>query len=305
MTALRNSGMVLDRARELAKRRMPVVAVAGGEDPHVAEAVAAACDNGIVTAVLVGDEKKIHAAAGDIISLRETIRVEHAPHAGAAMAQAVKLCSEGKAQILMKGKVPTPDLMKAVLAPQAGLKQGKVLSHCAVLEIQGYPKLISVTDGGVLVKPDLSQRINQFENAVWVSCKTGVPEPKVAFLGVADEEDSEISSSVEAAETAKACRKLGLTPFVEGPLTWATAFNGFPEGSKRKSDVAGDPDILVSHSIEECNISVKALIQFRGTVFMGVIAGAKVPLSLVSRTDPPRIKLASLALAAVLAGEDA
>ena len=71
------------------------------------------------------------------------------------------------------------------------------------------------------------------------------------------------------------------------------------------SDVIRDPDILVSFGIEEANIAVKALIHLRGAIFMGVITGARVPLSLVSRSDPPMNKMASLALAAVMAGEEA
>jgi phosphate butyryltransferase len=118
-------------------------------------------------------------------------------------------------------------------------------------------------------------------------------------LGVFDEPDEDFPSTVQAAVVARTCREKKIARYVEGPMTLRTALTG----SAKESAVAGQPDILVAHGIEEVNITVKALNMFRGTIFMGVIAGAKVPLSLVSRSDPPQNKMASLALAAVMAGE--
>ena len=107
---------------------------------------------------------------------------------------------------------------------------------------------------------------------------------------------------MEAAAVAQAARSRGIVKFIEGPMTFGTAVRGLAPDALCESDVAGQPDVLVSNGIEECNITAKGLINLRGAVFMGVIAGAKVPLSLVSRSDPPRNKLASLALASLFAG---
>ena len=107
---------------------------------------------------------------------------------------------------------------------------------------------------------------------------------------------------MEAAAIAQAARSRGFVKFIEGPMTFGTAIRGLAPDSPWESDVAGQPDVLVTNGIEECNITAKGLINLRGAVFMGVIAGAKVPLSLVSRSDPPRNKLASLALASLFAG---
>jgi len=200
----------------------------------------------------------------------------------------------------MKGKVSTPDLMKAVLSPKAGLRIGKVLSHCAVSEVPGYTKLLSFSDGGVLTTPDFQQKMCIVENAIRVSKLLGIHQPKVALLSAFDGADPEHPSSMEMAAVAQACRVRGLTPFIEGPMTLRTALTGKPGW---KSDVAGDPDIVIANAIEEINIAVKTLSNLRNARFMGVISGAKVPLSLVSRSDPPENKMASLALAAVVAGE--
>jgi phosphate butyryltransferase len=284
--------MVMERARELAKSRMPVVAVAGAEDEDVLLAVANAQKEGMIKAHLVGGAAKIEKLLGEISLSANDFRITDAADPKSAIEKAVELCSRGECSILMKGKVPTPDLMKAVLSPYAGLRVGKVLSHCAVLELPGYPKLLSFTDGGILATPDFEQKLCIVENAVRVSRLIGVDEPKVALLGVLDEADPDFPSTVEAAEVARACVERGIARFIEGPMTLHTALTR-----------SAKPDILVSHAIEEVNITVKALNLFRGTTFMGVIAGAKVPLSLVSRSDPPENKMASLALAAVMAGE--
>ncbi|MCX6601892.1 MAG: phosphate acyltransferase [bacterium] len=296
---LTTARMVMERARELAKMHVPVVAVAGAEDDDVLLAVANAQKAGMVQAHLVGGAAKIEKLLGELSLSASDFRITDAADAKSAIEKAVELCSRGECSVLMKGKVPTPDLMKAVLAPDAGLRIGKVLSHCAVLELPGYPKLLSFTDGGVLATPDFEQKICIVENAVRVSRLIGVDQPKVALLGVLDEADPDFPSTVEAAAVARACVERGIARFVEGPMTLRTALTK----SARPSAVAGEPDILVSHAIEEINITVKALNLFRGTTFMGVITGAKVPLSLVSRSDPPENKMASLALAAVMAGE--
>jgi phosphate butyryltransferase len=240
----------------------------------------------------VGSAAKIEKLLGELSLSAKDFRITDSADPKSAIKTAVELCSRGECSVLMKGKVPTPDLMKAVLAPEAGLRIGKVLTHCAVLELPGYPKLLSFTDGGVLATPDFEQKLCIVENAVRVSRFLGVKESKVAMLGVLDEADPDFPSTIEAAAVARACVERGIARFVEGPITLHTALTR-----------SAKPDILVSHAIEEVNITVKALNWFRGTTFMGVIAGAKVPLSLVSRSDPPENKMASLALAAVMAGE--
>ncbi|HEY3296448.1 MAG TPA: phosphate acyltransferase [bacterium] len=296
---------VMDHARDLAKKKMPIVAVAGGEDGDVLRAVADAQKEGYVHVHLVGSEAKVRAGIEKLNLDPKDFTVTHADGVKAVVAKAVDLCSTGQCQILMKGKVPTSDLMKAVLAPNANLRKGKLLSHCATLEVPGHTKLLTITDGGVLSAPDFHQKVAIVENAVRVCRYLGIADPKVALLGVLDEADPDFPSTIETSAIARTCFVRGICKYIEGPLTMRTVMVGPPKGTAWQSDVIGDPDIMVSHGIEEANIAVKALIHLRGAIFMGVITGARVPLSLVSRSDPPMNKMASLALAAVMAGEEA
>jgi len=300
---LKTSENVLERAKILSAKKKPLVAVAGAEDGDVLQALTDAHRLGIVGAILVGNAAKIRERLGEFDLPKDAFEIVDANGVKECVTRAVELCSAGRAQILMKGKVPTGDLMKALLNPKAGLRQGKLLSHCAVLEIEGQKKLISLTDGGVVTAPDFQQKVNLVENAVRVNHYLGITEPKVAILGLMNEPDPEFPTTIEAAAVARACYLRGLTPYVEGPLTLDAALMGKPEW-KGKSVVAGDADIVVFNNIEEANICVKAITNLRTATFMGVIMGAKVPLSLVSRADTPRNKLMSLALASVIAGEE-
>jgi phosphate butyryltransferase len=299
---LKTAEDVIARARELARKKMPVVAVAGAEDDDVLRAVGNAHKDGLISAVLVGNTAHVQHLLEELQFDAKAFRILDSSGVGETVQKAVELCSRGECQILMKGKVPTPDLMKAVLSPKAGLRQGQLLSHCAVLELAGYPKLLSWTDGGVTPAPDFSQRMAIVENAVRVHRFVGVAEPKVALLSCLDESDPEFPTTMEAAALARACKVRGIAKHIEGPMTLRTALSA-RINLKWHSEVAGEPDILVTHAIEEVNIAVKSLGHLRNAVFMGVIAGARVPFSLVSRSDPPKNKLASLALAAVMAGE--
>ena len=300
--ALSSAEMVLAKAREMAARQRPVVAVAGAEDADVLRAVGEAHREGIVDALLVGDGEKIKRLLAELQLDAQSFQIEstHEPNDSATIA--VRACAEGRAHILMKGKLPTPVLLKAVLAPTSGLRLGQTLSHCAVLDVPGYDRLLTITDGGVLVAPNFEQKLAIIQNAVWVCRVLGIDEPRIALLGVADEVNLDYPATVEATAVAQEVRARGIAEFTEGPLTFGSALRGLPLDSPRQSEVAGKADVLVSNNIEECNIAAKALINLRGAVFMGVIAGAKVPLSLVSRSDPPRNKLASLALASLFAG---
>jgi phosphate butyryltransferase len=300
---LSSAEMVLATAREKASQRRPVVAVAGAEDADVLRAVGDAHREGMVDALLVGDANEIKRLLPELGLEEGDFQIEGTTSGANSADAAVRACAEGAAQVLMKGRIPTPLLLKAVLAPEGRLRLGHTLSHCSVLDVPGSGRLLMLTDGGVLVAPDFEQKLSIIQNASRVCAALRVTEPRMALLGVSDEADPAFPATLEAAAVARTARVRGIAKFVEGPLTFGTALRGLPPNAPWQSDVAGRPDVLVANGIEECNITAKALINLRGAIFMGVIAGAKVPLSLVSRSDPPRNKLASLALACLLALE--
>jgi phosphate butyryltransferase len=262
---------IVTRAREISRSRMRRVAVAAAADGAVLQAVVEARTQGIADAILIGD------SADD-------------------------LASSGEADVIMKGFLPTSTLLKAVLAKERGLKRSDVLSHCAVLSLPEYPRLLNITDGGMVVSPDFNQKVKIIENAVTVSHALGLEKPRIALLAATDVVNPEMPRAVEDAIIAKmADRGQIRDAIVDGPLSLdAATLPKLAEAYSVQSPVAGCADVLVANSIEEGNIISKSLILFGGAVFCGVIVGAAIPVSLVSRSDAPRNKLASVAIAVVL-----
>jgi len=299
---LRDWQGIIARAQEISRQRMRRVAVAAAEDSAVLQAVVEAKAQGIADAILIGNRDKISRIAEQLHLDISSFSHKAADDVDAAASRAAKLAASGEADIVMKGFLPTSKLLKAVLAKEHGLKRSEVISHCAVLSIETYPRLLNITDGGMIVNPDFSQKIKIIENAVTVSKALGIARPKVALLAATDVVNPHMPRAMEDAVIAKmADRGQIQDAIVDGPLSLdAATLPTVAELFGIESPVAGQADVLVTNSIEEGNIISKSLILFGGAVFCGVIVGAAVPVSLVSRSDPPKNKLASVAMAVVL-----
>jgi phosphate butyryltransferase len=293
---------IVARAREISRSRMCRVAVAAAADGAVLQAVVEAHAQGIADSVLVGNQDEIQTLSDTLGLSIDGFHIETTPDAETAAAHAADLASSGEADVIMKGFLPTSTLLKAVLAKERGLKRSDVLSHCAVLSLPEYPRLLNITDGGMVVSPDFNQKVRIIENAVTVSHALGLEKPRIALLAATDVVNPEMPRAVEDAIIAKmADRGQIRDAIVDGPLSLdAATLPKLAEAYSVESPVAGRADVLVANSIEEGNIISKSLILFGGAVFCGVIVGAAVPVSLVSRSDPPRNKLASVAIAVVL-----
>jgi phosphate butyryltransferase len=252
--------------------------------------------------VLVGDERKIRMLADELNLDISAFEIVNASEIEDAAGHAADLAASGDADIVMKGFLPTSTLLKAVLSKERGLRRSDVLSHCAVLSHPDYPRLLNITDGGMVVNPDFNQKVRIIENAVTVMRSLGIDKPRIALLAATDIVNPEMPRAVEDAIIAKmADRGQIKNAVVDGPLTLdAATMPNVAEYYGINSPVAGQADVLVANSIEEGNIISKSLILFGNAVFCGVIVGAAVPVSLVSRSDPPRNKLASVAVAVVL-----
>jgi len=283
------------------KRKM--VAVAGAQDPDVIGALVSANADGILDATLFGDKSKIEEIAErekfDIAGLD----VVHNADAGKATYEAVKMAAEGKADVIMKGFVSTSALLRTVLSKEFNLRTKNTVSHTAVLDIPGYHKLLSMTDGGMVVHPDREQKKQIIENAVLVCKALGLSPVKVALSGAVDAEYDSVPDSKECQDLIEEMSVKGtLDVEIQGPLTFDAATSKEMAAKKGiEGPVAGDADIYLVSTIEECNIIAKSLINFADTVFAGVIAGARVPVSLVSRTDTMKNKKASVSIACLVA----
>lgn len=300
---IHSSDQLIERAIQIAREgRKKCVVVAAAQDVDVIDAVSQSAAEGLLEGVLVGDVDKIRQLAADhsidvdglkLIDEKDVIKAAHI---------AVSLASRGEADAIMKGFLPTSALLKVVLDKEYGLRGKNTLSHCAVLDIPGYHKLLNLTDGGMVVRPDREQKFQILENAVLVGRALGLSPVKVAVSAAYDKPSEKLSHAYSDMDfiIPEAINKFKDVA-IQGPLPFDLATSkAVADPQQVEGVVVGDADIYLVDSIEECNIIAKSLIQFAEAVFAGVIVGARVPVSLVSRTDTVKNKKASLALACVL-----
>nr|MBN2277321.1 phosphate butyryltransferase [candidate division Zixibacteria bacterium] len=299
-----SSDQIIESAIRLARiAGKKVVAVAGASDVDVLGALASAHADGILEAALFGEKNKIEKAADEGGIDISGLEIMPEADAAGAVYGAVKMAAEGRADIIMKGFVSTSALLKTVLSRDFSLRTKNLVSHTAVLDIPGYHKLLSMTDGGMVVRPNFDQKIQIIENAVLVARALGLMPVRVAISGAFDQVREDMPLTIENSEI-KARIEMGNMEdvVIQGPMTFDAATSA--EVCRIKGitgPVAGQADIFVVNSIEECNIIAKALINFVEAVFAGVIVGARVPISLVSRTDTIKNKKASVSIACLVA----
>jgi phosphate butyryltransferase len=294
---------LVERAVEIARQgHRKTIAVAAAQDIDVIGAVSEAESDGFINGVLVGDETRIRALAAEHSIDISRLSIVNEPDIPKAAHAAARLASERKADAIMKGFLPTSSLLKVVLDKQYNLRSENTLSHCAVLDIPGYHKLLNFTDGGMVVKPTTEQKFQILENAVLVARALGLSPVKVAVSAATDHITQRMPHTlIDADNLVPQARETFDDILIQGPLSLDLATSRQVASSGRnRGEVVGDADIYLVDSIEEGNIIAKSLIQFADAVFAGVIVGARVPVSLVSRTDTVKNKKASLALACVI-----
>lgn len=289
---IRNFSELLESARKKAPKR---VAVAAAQDWVVIQAIKLAKQNQIADSVLIGDREKIAELGGgdfDIIDVKDEYE---------CTLRASELVKERRADMVMKGYLSTPLFLRAILDKDKGLRSGRTLSHCAVLELDSYSKLLFVTDGGMCLRPDLPTKMDIIRNAVDLAKSLGIEKPKVAILASVEKVDPKLEETVHAAEIKRLWEKGEIQDsIIDGPLALDLAVS--KEAALRKrvnSPVAGDADILIVPDVPTGNIFAKGLIYLAGARAAGLVLGASCPIVLLSRADTPATKLNSIALGVI------
>lgn len=294
---LRNFDEMVEKVKGLPAKR--TVALVAAEDRHALEAVLHAEKEGIVKAILVGDEGKIRELLKDLNATGE-YEIANEPDSSKAAYKAVELVRENKADFLMKGKIDTAGILKAVVDKERGLGQGRLMSHVAIVEVPTYHKLLVATDGGMVMYPTLDQKKEIINNAVETLLKLGYERPKVGVLAAVEKVNPKMPETVDG-DKLKEMNINGEIKncIVEGPISYDLAI--YEEAAKIKgyeSQVAGDVDVLVVPDITTGNVLGKALIYSAKGKMAGIVVGAKVPIILTSRGSSAEEKFLSLALAA-------
>jgi len=296
----------LDELRELLnKNRKPIrLVLAASEDAHSLGAVVRAAEENIIVPILFGNKEKTEGIA-EILNLDiSKYHFYDIPDAVKSINKSVKMVHDGEADILMKGKIGTSDMLKAVLDKDIGLRTGKLLSHFAYFEVDTYHKLIAVTDVAMNIAPTLEEKIAILNNSVEVLNKLGIEKPKVAVLGAVEKVNMNMGATTDAALlTVMNHRDQIRNCIIDGPLAFDNAVSSESARHKEiRSEVAGDTDLLLMPDIEVGNVLYKSLVFFAKARVASMIVGASAPIVLTSRSDSEQAKFDSILLAAVYAG---
>lgn len=281
------------------------LSVACAQDTAVLEAVKEAHDLGIIDAVLVGDEAKIREIANEIKMDCSQFTIINEPDSDKAPLTAVQLVHDGKADMYMKGILPTKNFLKSVLNKEVGLRTGKPLSHVCVFEVPGIDRLLFLSDVAFIPYPTLEDKKHIIEYDVDVANACGVENPKVAPLAAVEVVNPKMPCTVDADELRKANETGEIKGcVVDGPLSLDIAL--YPAAAKEKGaedrPVAGKADILLFPDIHAGNLVYKTMVHMVPGLKNGnVLVGTAAPVILTSRSDSKETKVYSIALAALLA----
>ncbi len=271
--------------------------------PESIQAAVEMREEGLLDPILIGPEAKIRAAAekaGLSLDGFEIISVEHS-HAAAA--KGAELAATCKVSTLMKGSLHSDELLGAVVAAGSGLRTDRRISHVYMMDVPAYSKLLAVTDAAINIAPSLEQKRDICQNAVDLMHMLGLVEPKVAVLAAVETVNDKMQATLDAAAlTVMSSRGQITGAKVDGPLAFDNAIN--LDAARTKgivSPVAGQADILLVPDLEAGNMLAKQLIYFAGADAAGIVLGARVPIVLTSRADSVKARIASAALAKLVA----
>ncbi|TKJ40064.1 phosphate butyryltransferase [candidate division LCP-89 bacterium B3_LCP] len=293
------------KAVEKAKQHEPLkLALACADDPYGLSALCKAADMKLIVPILVGDTAEIERIASEHnidISPFEIVE-EKQPHRAAA--EAANMVASGQVELLMKGKVGAIEFLQAALHSSVGLKKDKRLwSHIGIYWPQWLSRFIMITDGGVVIDPDLETIPHIISNAVQVAGVLGIEQPRVALLAAVETVYPSMPVAMGGAVISKmADRGQIKNALVDGPLSLDVALS--PDAAREKKvtgDVAGRADILVVNKIEVGNTLCKSVFIFGRARSAGLVVGARQPIIMSSRSESADAKVNSIALAVLLA----
>ena len=267
------------------------------------EAVVEAAEEQLIEPILIGPEARIRQAAEAAGKDISAFRIVPVPHSHAAAARAVEMVHCGEAQLLMKGSLHTDELMGAVVAHATGLRTERRISHAYVMSVPERESPLIITDAAINIAPDLEAKADIIRNAIDLAHVIGIELPKVAILSAVETVNPAMQSTLDAAALCKMADRGQITGGVlDGPLAFDNAIS--PAAAKEKgivSPVAGRAEVLIVPNLEAGNMLAKQLTFLGDADAAGVVLGARVPIILTSRADSLRTRLASCAVAVLVA----
>ncbi|MEJ8856754.1 phosphate acetyltransferase [Variovorax robiniae] len=293
-----------DRLIERCQTLAPTpTAVAHPCDQSSLEGALQAAKLGLIAPILVGPSARILAVAKDCGLDLTGMPIVDAPFSVASAEMAVQLVREGKAEALMKGSLHTDELMGAVVKSATGLRTARRVSHCFVMDVPGHEDALIITDAAVNIAPTLEVKADILQNAIDLAHALHFDEVRVAVLSAMETINPKVPSTLEAAALCKMMDRGQVTgALIDGPLALDNAIDMEAARVKGiKSPVAGRANVLLVPDLEAGNMLAKSLSFLAGADTAGIVLGARVPIILTSRADSLIARLASCAVAALVA----
>ena len=282
------------------KKRGVKAAIVNAGKPLPMISVQDAVSENLIEPIFIGDKKEILKCAEDLQWDILKYEIIDEPVENNTAKIAVKLASEDKVKIIVKGHIHTDILMKEVLKRKYDLLGKTRLSHIWHMTVAKEDKPLIITDGALNVLPNMKTKMHILKNVINFSHRIGTLRPKVAVLSATEEVLESVPSSLDAAELTKLAKEENLEADVFGPLAFDNSISKKSSAIKGiKNIVAGEADVLLVPSVETGNGLVKMMIYFMGACAAGVVVGGKVPVVITSRSDEAQARLASIAAAVV------
>jgi len=293
-----------ERLLQAARQLPPVTtAVAHPCDRVSLEGVVEAARLGLIEPILVAPPARIRNLAKEAELDISAFPLTESEHSHDSAAKAVALVRESKAEALMKGSLHTDELMGAVVAHDTGIRTARRISHCFVMDVPGHSRPLIITDAAVNITPDLAAKVDIVQNAIDLGHALQFEEVRVAILSAMETVNPKVPSTVEAAALCKMADRGQITGgILDGPLALDNAINEEAAAIKSiVSPVAGRANVLVVPDLEAGNMLAKSLSFLAGADAAGIVLGARVPIILTSRADSVIARLASCAVASLVA----
>lgn len=258
---------------------------------------------GLIVPILVGPDWRIRDQAAKASLELDTLEIVNSAHSHDSAAKAVALVAKGRAEALMKGSLHTDELMAAVVARDSGIRTERRISHCFIMDVPGHADPLIITDAAVNIAPDLDAKADIVRNAIDLARALRFAEVRVAILSAMETVNAKVPSTIEAAALCKMADRGQITgALLDGPLALDNAISAEAAAIKNLvSPVAGRANVLVVPDLEAGNMLAKSLSFLAGADAAGIVLGARVPIILTSRADSLLTRLASCAVAALLA----
>jgi len=267
------------------------VAVVAAEDPVLIQVATRAQEEGLAQFILFGDARKIESLIPPDVAAFEIVDSQNPAD------DAIKHIHAGRADLLMKGRIQTGELLRAILDKETGLRQGELLNHIAVIESPYYHKLLFISDGGINLHLDEHVFEQMIVNNTQYLKQLGIDDPRFGMMTLVENVSDKIPETVVAQNVVK---NLSKRVSIEGPIAPDVALS--KKAAMKKgldSEISGEIDVFLMPNTTAANHLVKGLSVLGGCKVGGVIVGASVPILLLSRSDDAESKYRSILLGLV------